>query len=115
MSMFKTKTAIVKTAEELTFTEARRELKELLKQLNTNQRELKKELSQNHATLGWNTVSSKMGKKNSQRVRITVLLNLYHELRGTDCRHNIKEADIWYADRFDREYRSKYVSNVKRI
>lgn len=113
--MFRAKTAVVETVEELTYDEARRELKSLLKSLHADQRELKRKLSQNHAEVGWETVSSLMGKKEAQRVEITVLLNLYHELRGKACRHNIKEADMWFANRYDQQYRSKYVSNVQRI
>lgn len=78
--MFQTKTAVVETVEELTYDEARRELKSLLKSLHADQRELKKRLTQNHAEIGWETVSTMMSVKEAQRVEITVLLNLYHEL-----------------------------------
>ena len=35
---------------------------------------------------------------NGNRVEITALLNLYHEIRGSEYRHNIRIGDEWWYD-----------------
>lgn len=90
--------------------EARQEIRALIKSLSKEQKERKKLLSQDHRTLVDHVVCRLQGEKTMAKMKITVLLNLYHELRGSSHRHLVREEHMWYAPRLEREYRSKYLS-----
>ena len=93
-------------------------LKELIKELSEAQVELKKQRKTGPYTLernSWGGVDySKVpekvvaswraaGEVQRNKVRITAALNLYHELRGSDYRHNIPENDFYYSVMYEGE------------
>lgn len=49
----------------------------------------------------WNAAN----KVQSNKARITAALNLYHELRGSSYRHNVREELEWYYLRAMKELR----------
>lgn len=48
------------------------------------------------------------------KIRITAALNLYHELRGSDYRHNVSDNIRWYYDNIYEELRKSVESGVLR-
>lgn len=85
-------------------------LKDKIKELEKEQRALKPTRK-----TGSNPIPSECGRSNRvaeeiliNKARITATLNLYHELRGSDYRHNIK--DHWT---YENEY-NKFLKELKK-
>ena len=96
-----------------------KELKELIKLLSSQQKELKKARKTGPYTIerskfGWpilpeNVVAANnaAGQVRCNKGVITAALNLYHELRGSDYRHNFSPQDYWY-DKTYKELSAKF-------
>lgn len=104
-------------------------MKELIKQLADEQRELKSqrktgtlpelELSYFGGVI-WDKVPQKIkdawraaSQVQQNKVRITAALNLYHELRGSDYRHGIPDDPLyWGYDRILQELREQFATET---
>lgn len=54
---------------------------------------------------GWdhNCAALEHGRRS---IKITALLNLYHEMRGSEYRHNVQKTDRWYYEKQLEEIKS---------
>jgi hypothetical protein len=106
-------------------------LKQLIKELGEEQRSLKLQRKTGTITLrkveyDWGsynvptdecqekvTRSRKAQEKiQSNKPRITAALNLYHELRGSEYRHNVSEETYWLYKQALRELKEKYATEL---
>jgi hypothetical protein len=47
----------------------------------------------------WWDHNSAAGMVRDRKIKITAYLNLYHELRGSDYRHGVRDDNKWWYDR----------------
>ena len=99
-------------------------LKEMIKQLAEEQKALKKARKTGTHTHGYyvdgTTVRYRAAppevvaswqaasKVRDNKIKITAALNLYHEIRGSDYRHNISTEPYWYD-----VYYTKYLEEFR--
>ena len=62
---------------------------------------------------GVETPQEAAGRVGARKIRITALLNLHHEFRGSEHRHGIQKGDEYYYEKTLREIRTKLGFVVK--
>ena len=62
---------------------------------------------------GVETPGEAAGRVGARKTRITALLNLHHELRGSEHRHGISKGDEYYYEKALKEIKTKLGLVVK--
>lgn len=92
-------------------------LKERIKELAEKQKLFKMARKTKMPKDQWESIRIKLGKSKDwtpldaasdayvNTYRITACINLYHELRGSEYRHNVQECDRYYYNKRQQEER----------
>ena len=105
-----------------------KELKELIKSLAIEQRDLKSQRKTGRVGkiprtswgyVDYTAVPAKIkdawhaaSQVQENKPRITAALNLYHELRGSDYRHGVRDEDLYVYGRAMRELREQFATEA---